>query len=79
MQTRVHQIDTECIDCSPGPQAAKWIEIVSKLQQTQEQYYIVGYKTGPGSNLRYARLKTVSVVGVERRDTLIHCAEVQPN
>ena len=37
---------------------------------------IVGHKTGPGSTLRYARLRTISVVGVERRGTLIHCAEV---
>ena len=37
---------------------------------------IVGHKTGLGSTLRCARLKTISVVGVERRGTLIHCAEV---
>ena len=36
---------------------------------------IVGHKTGPGSTLRYARLRTISVVGVERRGTLTHCAE----
>ena len=36
---------------------------------------IVGHKTGPGFTLRYARLRPTSVVGVERRDTLIHYAE----
>ena len=36
---------------------------------------IVGHKTELGSTLRYARLRTISVVGVERRGTLIHCAE----
>ena len=36
---------------------------------------IVGPKTGPGSTLRYARLRTISLVGVERRGTLIHYAE----
>ena len=36
----------------------------------------VGHKTGPESTLRYARLRTISVVGVERRGTLIHYAEV---
>ena len=36
---------------------------------------IMGHKTGPGSTLRYARPRTISVVGVERRGTLIHCAE----
>ena len=30
---------------------------------------IVGHKTGPGSTLRCARLRTISVVGVERRGT----------
>ena len=34
----------------------------------------VGHKTGPGSILRYARLRTILVVDVERRGTLIHCA-----
>ena len=37
---------------------------------------IVGHKTGPGSTLSYIRLRTISVVGVERRSTLSHCAEV---
>ena len=36
----------------------------------------VAHKTGPDSTLRYARLRTISVVGVERRGTLIHYAEV---
>ena len=36
----------------------------------------VGHKTGPESILRYARLRTIFVVGVERRGTLIHCDEV---
>ena len=35
-----------------------------------------GAETGPGSTLRYARLRTISVVGVERKGTLIHYAEV---
>ena len=37
---------------------------------------IVGHKTGPGNTLEYARLRTIFVVGVERRGTFIHCAEV---
>ena len=36
----------------------------------------VGHKTGPGSTLRYARLRTILVVDVGRRGTLIHHAEV---
>ena len=35
----------------------------------------VGHKTGPGNTLRYARLRTILVVDVGRRGTLIHCAE----
>ena len=35
----------------------------------------VRHKTGPGSTLRYARLRTILVVDVGRRDTLIHYAE----
>ena len=34
----------------------------------------VGHKTGPGSTLRYARLRTILVVDVERRGTWIHYA-----
>ena len=36
---------------------------------------IVEHQTEPGNTLRYARLKTLHVVGVERRGTLIHYAE----
>ena len=36
----------------------------------------VGHKTGPGSTLRYTRLRTILVVDVGRRGILIHCAEV---
>ena len=36
---------------------------------------IVEQKTGLGNTLRCARLKTIFVVGVKRRGTLIHCAE----
>ena len=36
----------------------------------------VGHRTGPGNIQKYARLRTILVVGVTRRDTLIHCAEV---
>ena len=36
---------------------------------------IVGYKTGPGNTLKYARLGTILVVGVGRKGTLIHYAE----
>ena len=36
---------------------------------------IVGHKTGPGSTLNCARLRTISVVCVERKGTLIHYAE----
>ena len=32
-------------------------------------------QTGPGNTLRYARLRTLYVVGVARRGTLIHYAE----
>ena len=34
----------------------------------------VGHKTGPESTPRYARLRTISVLGVGRNGTLIHCA-----
>ena len=36
---------------------------------------IVEHQTGPGITQRYARLKTLYVVGVERKGTLIHYAE----
>ena len=36
---------------------------------------IVEHQTGPGNTLRYARLRTLYVVGVVRRGTLIHYAE----
>ena len=36
---------------------------------------IVEHQTEPGSTLRYARLRTLYVVGVARRGTLIHYAE----
>ena len=36
----------------------------------------VGHRIGPGNIQKYARLRTMLVVGVTRRDTLIHCAEV---
>ena len=35
----------------------------------------VGHKTEPESTPRYARLRTLSGVGVGRKGTLIHCAE----
>ena len=50
------------------------------LTSTETRLHIsvitVGHKTGPGSTPRYARLKTIFVVGVGRGATLIHCAEV---
>ena len=79
MQTRVCQIDTECTDCSSSPQATKWIKTVLKLTGTEIRLHVaaitVGHKTGPESTLRYARLRTIFVVGVGRRGTLISCAE----
>ena len=36
----------------------------------------MGHKTGPESTPSYARLRTISVIGVGRKGTLIHCAEV---
>ena len=36
----------------------------------------VGHKTRPESTPRYARPRTLSVVGVVRKGTLIHCVEV---
>ena len=40
-----------------------------------ETAIIVEHQTGPGNTLRYARLKTLHVVSVARRATLIHYAE----
>ena len=81
MQTRVCQVDTECTDCSSSPQATKWIKTISKLltgkeTRLHEADITVRHKTGPGSTPRYARLRTISVVGVARKGTLIHCAGV---
>ena len=79
MQTRICQIDTECTDCSSSPQTTKWIKAVFKLTSTETRLHIavitVGHKTGPGSTLRYARLRTIFVVYVGRKATWIHCAE----
>ena len=36
----------------------------------------MGHRIGPENIQKYARLRTILVVGVTRRDTLIHCAEV---
>ena len=41
-----------------------------------ETAIIVEHQTGPGNTPRCARLKTLHVVNVARRDTLIHYAEV---
>ena len=50
------------------------------LTDTETRLHIaaitVGHKTGPGSTLKYARLGTILVVGVGRKDTLIHYVEV---
>ena len=40
-----------------------------------ETAIIVKHQIGPGNTLRYARLKTIHVVNVARRGTLIHYAE----
>ena len=37
--------------------------------------YTVGHRIGPGSIQKYARLRTILVIGVAREDTLYHCAE----
>ena len=36
----------------------------------------VGHRIGPGNIQKYARLRTILVVGVTKKDTLNHCAEV---
>ena len=36
----------------------------------------VGHRIGPGNIKKYARLRTTLVIGVTRKDTLNHCAEV---
>ena len=35
-----------------------------------------GHRIGPGNIQKYARLRTILVVGVTRKNTLNHCAEV---
>ena len=50
------------------------------LTSTEKRLHVaaitVEHKTGPVNTLRYARLGTILVVGVGRKGTLIHCAEV---
>ena len=50
--------------------------LTSTQTSLHEAAITVGHKTGPESTPRYARLRTISVVGVGRKGTLIYCAEV---
>ena len=43
--------------------------------KTAHNCYYCGHRIGPGSIQKYARLRTILVVGVARGNTLNHCAE----
>ena len=69
MQTRVCQIDTECTDCSPSPQATKWIEAVSKLQQTQECCYYYGAQNRTRKHSKVCKAKNYICGRCEKEGT----------
>ena len=71
--SRVHRLQSQSIDSNMA---------LNSLQTSTdtrisllETAIIVEHQTGPENTLRYARLKTLYVVNMARRGTLIHYAE----
>ena len=66
----------QVLECRPvsvkSMQSAQTVVRVHRLQNGST----VGHRIGPGSIQKYARLRTILVLGVARKDTLNHCAEV---
>ena len=72
-QSRLHRLQSQSTDSSMALNSLQ--TSTGTRISLHETAIIVEHQTGPGNTLRYARLRTLYVVGVARMGTLIHYAE----
>ena len=72
-KSRVHRLQSRSTDLNTTPNSLQ--TSTGTRISLHEAAIIVEHQTGPGNTLRYARLRTLHVVGVARKGTLIHYAE----
>ena len=73
-QYKAHRLQSQSTDYKTDPDS------LQILTGTKTRLHVIaitaGHRIGPGNIKKYVRLRTIPVVGVTRRDTLIRCAEV---
>ena len=72
-QSRVHRLQSRSTDFNMALNSLQ--TSTGTRISLHETAIIVEHQTGPGNTLRYTRLRTLYVVGVARKGTLIHYAE----